>query len=167
VLRWGGQDDAAVIRDLSARVFGHFGDYGAFLPRYLDDPWVKTIVAESDGVVAGFVMVGLTASPRLGGELVADLLAIAVAPGRQGQGLGTVLLEQALVVAAGLGQRYGLRAIELSVADTNPGAQRFFTRHGFVVVTPTDGYYPAGQVAIRMSRSLEARAGRAVPGGRR
>jgi ribosomal protein S18 acetylase RimI-like enzyme len=64
-------------------------------------------------------------------------------------------MERALALAATLAGRYGVDEVELSVADTNPGAQRFFARHGFTVADADEGRYPAGQVAIRMARPLE------------
>jgi ribosomal protein S18 acetylase RimI-like enzyme len=149
--------DAAAVRVISEQVFSYLGDYGTYLPRYLDDGWVTTAVDEEGGVVRGFVMVGLAPSRRTGGGAVADLLAIAVGPAFQRAGLGTKLLAQAEVLAADLQERFGVNEMELSVADTNSGAQRFFTRHGFRVIDATEGRYPAGQVAIRMARLLPRR----------
>jgi ribosomal protein S18 acetylase RimI-like enzyme len=99
-------------------------------------------------------MVGLTASRRQGGVLVADILAIAVAAAHRGRGLGAELMERALALASALAGRYGVDEVELSVADSNPRAQRFFVRHGFAVADEDEGRYPAGQVAIRMARPL-------------
>lgn len=158
MIRLAAKGDTETIRSLSVEAFAQFGDYGTFLPRYLVDPWVRTLVCVEQGALVGFVMVGLTASRRQGGVLVADILAIAVTSAWQGRGLGTSLMERALALAAALAGRYGVDAVELSVADTNPGAMRFFQRHGFVVADADEGRYPAGQVAIRMSRPLRATA---------
>jgi ribosomal protein S18 acetylase RimI-like enzyme len=155
MLRLATQADTEAIRALSAEAFSQFGDYGTFLPRYLADPWVRTIVRLEGDQLVGFVMVGLTASRRRGGVLVADILAIAVPAAHQGRGVGTSLLERALALATALAGRYGVDEVELSVADTNPGAMRFFTRYGFVVADADEGRYPAGQVAIRMARQLK------------
>jgi ribosomal protein S18 acetylase RimI-like enzyme len=154
VIRLAVKGDTDAIRELSAEAFAQFGDYGTFLPRYLSDPWVRTIVCVEQEALVGFVMVGLTASRRRGGVLVADILAIAVEVAHRGQGLGTELMERALALATAVAGRYGVAEIELSVADTNPRAQRFFGRHGFAVADADEGRYPAGQVAIRMSRAL-------------
>ncbi|HEY3357094.1 MAG TPA: N-acetyltransferase [Polyangia bacterium] len=146
--------DTEAVRVISEQVFSYLGDYGTYLPRYLEDAWVTTSVDETAGVVRGFVMVGLAPSRRAGAGAVADLLAIAVAPEFQRQGLGTAFLAHAFVLAADLQERYGVTEMELSVADANPGAQRFFARHGFRVVDAAEGRYPAGQVAIRMARLI-------------
>jgi len=156
VIRLAAKGDTEAIRALSAEAFAQFGDYGTFLPRYLADPWVRTVVCVEQGVLVGFAMVGLTASRRQGGVLVADLLAIAVRAAHCGRGLGTALMERALALATALAGRYGVAEVELSVADTNPRAQRFFVRHGFAVADADEGRYPAGQVAIRMARPLAA-----------
>jgi ribosomal protein S18 acetylase RimI-like enzyme len=154
VLRPATPHDASAVGVIAAQVFGYLGDYGAFLPRYLEDQWVTTVIDAEPGGVRGFVMVGLAPSRQAGGGAVADLLAIAVAPGHQGRGLGTRLMARALELAAELAGRYDVHTLELSVADTNPGAQRFFARHGFEVVDATEGLYPNGQVAIRMARPI-------------
>jgi hypothetical protein len=86
VIRLAAKGDTETIRALSVEAFSQFGDYGAFLPRYLADPWVRTLVRVEGGVLVGFVMVGLTASRRQGGVLVADILAIAVKGGQQQRG---------------------------------------------------------------------------------
>ena len=158
MIRLVAKGDTEAIRALSAEAFSQFGDYGTFLPRYLADPWVRTLVRVEGGALVGFVMVGLTASRRQGGVLVADILAIAVTAGYQGRGIGTLLMERALTLATALAGRYGVDEVELSVADTNPGARRFFQRQGFVVADADEGRYPAGQVAIRMSRPLRPMA---------
>ena len=154
MIRLAAKGDTEAIRALSAEAFAQFGDYGTFLPRYLTDPWVRTIVGVEQGALVGFVMVGLTASRRQGGVLVADILAIAVDPAHRGRGIGTELMQRALALAAALAGRYGVAEVELSVADTNSRAQQFFVRHGFAVADADEGRYPAGQVAIRMSRPL-------------
>lgn len=154
MLRLAAKGDTEAIRALSAEAFAQFGDYGTFLPRYLADPWVRTVVAVEKAALVGFVMIGLTASRRQGGVLVADILAIAVDTAHRGRGLGTQLMERALALATAQAGRYGVDEVELSVADTNPRAQRFFARHGFVVADADEGRYPAGQVAIRMARPI-------------
>ena len=38
------------VKRLSAEVFSRFGDYDKALPEMLDWPWIRTVVAEADGV---------------------------------------------------------------------------------------------------------------------
>ena len=149
------KSDTEAIRAISAQVFAQFGDYGTFLPRYLDDAWVETAVDEEAGCIRGFIMLALAPSRRPRSGPIADMLAIAVAPGQQNQGLGAALLTHAVALASRLREQYDVREIELSVADTNVAAQRFFRRHGFRVVDATEGRYPAGQTAMRMARTID------------
>ena len=55
------------------------------------------------------------------------LVAAAVLPALRGRGVGTELMREAEVYAAGR----GMRAIELGVEDSNPGARRLYERLGY------------------------------------
>jgi len=61
------------------------------------------------------------------GPQAAELLSIMVAPDRRNQGIGAELLA-ALVDAC---RARGLPLLDVTVDATNPGAQRFYARHGF------------------------------------
>ena len=58
----------------------------------------------------------------------AELLSIMVEPGRRSQGIGALLLA-ALVEAC---QERAIPLLDVTVDTSNEGAQRFYTRHGFV-----------------------------------
>jgi len=74
---------------------------------------------------------------------------IAVAPGAQGQGLGTRLLT-ALIDES---QRRGCRRLDLEVRADNDVAVRLYERHGFTRVGLRRGYYqPSGADALVMRR---------------
>jgi len=88
-------------------------------------------------------------------RVVPELIAIAVDPRHQAQGVGKRLLLHALEFARAWQQTTGVRSVQLNVADTNRRALEFFTRTGFVVLDPNDGTYPRGQRSIRMVRPLE------------
>jgi ribosomal protein S18 acetylase RimI-like enzyme len=159
--------DFNFIRHLSAEVFDIFGDYGTFLPRYLDHPAVQTTVCEVDGKPCGFIMVALVIGDRIlpwerdlwqglrrqedaeSGSLDAEVVAIAVEPGYQGRGLGRMLMEQALTYVSRCPGP--VRSIQLNVAHTNSRAMEFFRRQGFQLVDAADGTYPRGQRSIRMA----------------
>jgi ribosomal protein S18 acetylase RimI-like enzyme len=164
-IREGSAADMAFVRDVSAEVFTQFGDYGAFLPSYLEHPSVFTVVAEDQGRPMGFLMLALVASTRVmpweaptRGEpeevLDAEVLAIAVAPEHQSRKVGTRLMEYAVSCAMGWHRTVAVRSLQLNVAHTNHRAHDFFTRQGFVEVDPSDGFYPRGQRSIRMARRL-------------
>jgi ribosomal protein S18 acetylase RimI-like enzyme len=60
---------------------------------------------------------------------VAEVNGLAVAPGRQGEGIGGRLLEAAIERS----RRQNLRRLVLRVLSSNPGARRLYERHGFEV----------------------------------
>jgi [ribosomal protein S18]-alanine N-acetyltransferase len=112
------------------------------------------LVAEEAGELAGYA--GLL-TPG-GGQ--ADVLTLAVAEQRWGQGLGAALLD-ALLGEAG---RRGCSEVFLEVRVDNHRAQRLYQRRGFVEIGIRRGYYqPSGTDALVMRLTLD-RAGRALPG---
>ncbi|HEX7982114.1 MAG TPA: ribosomal protein S18-alanine N-acetyltransferase [Duganella sp.] len=69
----------------------------------------------------------------------AHLLNVAVAARMQGQGLGRVLLNQAVACARGL----GMESVLLEVRPSNERALRIYERYGFKQIGRRKGYYPA------------------------
>ena len=99
------------------------------------------IVAEDDGVIAGYG--GLLA--QRGGQ--ADVLTLAVAAHRWGEGIGTALLEGLLSEAS----RRGCTEIFLEVRVDNDRAQRLYQRRGFTGIGVRRAYYqPSGTDALVM-----------------
>lgn len=151
-------DDAAFVASLSREVFSIFGDYEHTLPQYLEYPGVDTVICEVARRPAAFIMLALTMSDKRGPgregarALVAEVVAIAVAPPHQGRGIGRALLRVA--------ERWALRcrlpvaALELNVAHDNHRAQGLFQAFGFTIANENDGTYAGGQRSIRMSRPL-------------
>jgi ribosomal-protein-alanine N-acetyltransferase len=102
------------------------------------------LVAEDDGVIVGYA--GLLAA---GGQ--ADVLTIAVASDRWGQGIGTALLERLLTEAADRGST----EVFLEVRADNTRAQRLYRWRGFTDVGVRHAYYqPSGTDAIVMRLDL-------------
>lgn len=172
-IRAGSSGDVTFVRELSEEVFNQFGDYGTFLPSYLNHPSVLTAVGEEAGAAVGYIMLALVSSTRRlpwspveevdptsepGDEgqewLDAEVLAIAVEPEHQTARVGTKLLEYAIRCAEGWKRTMGVRSVQLNVAHTNDRAIRFFDKMGFKVVDPQDGIYPKGQRSIRMARDI-------------
>ena len=99
------------------------------------------IVADDDGVIAGYG--GLLAQP--GGQ--ADVLTLAVAEHRWGEGIGGALLDGLLTEAG----RRGCTDIFLEVAVDNDRAQRLYRRRGFTDIGIRRAYYqPSGTDALVM-----------------
>lgn len=80
---------------------------------------------------------------------VADVMTIAVAPERQGQGLGTRLLRDLMTTARAGGAAY----LMLEVRADNAAAQHLYERHGFSVLRVRRRYYQPGDVDALIMRA--------------
>ena len=102
------------------------------------------LVAQDGPVIAGYA--GLLAA---GSQ--ADVLTLAVAADRWGQGIGSALLEALLAEAA----RRGCTEVFLEVRADNPRAQALYLRYGFEQIGLRKAYYqPSGTDALVMRRDL-------------
>ena len=147
--------DAEFVLTLARQSFLEYGSYDDYLKDWFAHPDVTTVIAEIDGVWAGFFMLTHYIDGEASGERVADLVAIAVAPEHQSRGVGRRLLERA--IAAAREKQPSVHRIRLVVAEGNARAQRFFSRQGFRSGRGI-GVYPAGQRALRMEKSLRETA---------
>jgi ribosomal-protein-alanine N-acetyltransferase len=105
-------------------------------------PWTLGIFSEclrvgygclgvfQDGALVGYVIFNWGA-----GE--SHLLNLCIHPDRQGQGLGSLLLSQAIDRARGL----GCQAMFLEVRPSNPAAAGLYARRGFQIVGRRPDYY--------------------------
>ena len=150
-IRRASHDDQALLGELADDVFSLYGsDYGLMIPAYARDIRVITLIYEEDGAQAGFIQVGFLEAPGTGRELIADILAVAVAPGFQNLGYGTALFQRVFELLRPMRERGTVADIQLTVAHTNDRATRLFERLGFRVVQSDYGLYEGGQRAIRM-----------------
>ena len=154
------------IRTTAAAVYRALGDYGTIIPSWLAHTGVLSFVdTAGGGQRRGFILVGFytadeSITGRDDGAWTADLLAIAVAPEHQRQGVGKGLLCYALEVARAAGTERCVTEIRLTVSDGNTVARSMFDKAGFSVIDDDFGSYDGGQRAIRMRRAIEpARAG--------
>jgi ribosomal protein S18 acetylase RimI-like enzyme len=135
-------DDLDFIRELSIEVFSMFGDYGEVIYPWFSNPEVIPVMYVHNGLdPAGFGLVSV---------VTGEILAIAVAPTYQRRGIGSALLTYMDFLAT---QR-GLRMLLLHTAKENTEAQSFFRKRGFKVVGAQESYYPKGQTALIMSKSI-------------
>ena len=136
--------DDAFIERLSAAAFGDF-DPGAG-PRTLGlarRPEAHTLVAERGPDRLGFVVVERT-------EGTAWVEAIAVVPSERGQGVGVVLMKEALRLA----RRLGASRVRLTTAQANLEALSLFLKCGFAIEGRMAHYYARGQDACALVRSV-------------
>ena len=123
-----------------------------------EEAWTRRMLAD-ELVAAGrhyLVAVDGARVTGYGGLLTvaatADVLTLAVAADRWGQGIGSALLE-ALLAEAG---NRGCTEIFLEVRTDNTRAQRLYRRYEFADVGIRRGYYqPSGADALVMRRELE------------
>jgi ribosomal protein S18 acetylase RimI-like enzyme len=142
--------DHSAMVEIGAEVYANLGNYREILPSWLCHPGVEAYVAVGQGeTIEGFIMVGIFDAPKPATGAVLDLLAIAVAPPFQRQGLGTALLHFAVQTAEADSRVLELR---LTVAEDNAVAQRLFKSVGFEILDENHGAYDRGQRAIRMAR---------------
>lgn len=103
------------------------------------------LVAEEANALIGYAGMMFTGGSQ------ADVVTLAVAPARWGQGTGTALLT-ALVDEA---DKRGYREVLLEVRKDNPRARRLYLRHGFDEIGIRRGYYqPSGVDAVVMRKVL-------------
>jgi ribosomal-protein-alanine N-acetyltransferase len=93
-------------------------------------PSALLVVAEQDGVVAGFAVTWYAADE-------AELGDIAVLPELRGRGFGRALLEGVSAES----KRRGARFLFLEVRESNERARSVYERAGFVLVGRRPGYY--------------------------
>jgi ribosomal protein S18 acetylase RimI-like enzyme len=154
----GRPEDASAVESLAAEVFAAYGDYGQIIPRFYSTQGVHPFVARDAGELIGFVLLGFL--PWTGGAAgkdwwVGDLLAIAVAPDRQGRGIGRRLMGEVDRLVSEMADWRDLKEIQLTCAADNEGGLAFFDRLGYRVVERNHGNYSNGQSAWRLARTLE------------
>lgn len=79
------------------------------------------------------------------------VLSIAVRRGYRRKGVGTKLMTELLKVLQGK----RVKRVELEVRVSNYAAQEFYRKLGFREVGMIEQYYPDGEDAVKMSRSLQ------------
>ena len=145
-----------------AEAYRDLGDYTRILPSWLEQPGVLAWIDQDARTRGrGFAMLGFYAED-IGGarapraqQVVADLLALAVLPTYQRQGIGSRLLAHVIEVAERVAPSSHIAQLRLTVAEDNVSAQRLYERAGFAFV---DGAatYDRGQRALRMVKPLAA-----------
>ncbi len=141
--------DLPFVCDLSRRVFRRYGPYEEILPRWFISGLSMVVVAETRRGPVGFAMMARMADQGAGQE-TAEIMAIAVDPSRQGQGVGRALME-ALERKA---REASIRRLILHTAMDNMTAKALFSRLGFSVAEARKGFYPEGQDALMMCKML-------------
>jgi ribosomal protein S18 acetylase RimI-like enzyme len=141
--------DSLYIAQLSERVFRIYGPYEKIIRSWLESGMTLTLVALVNRKPAGFVMISqfpLEANP----QQISEILAIAVAPEKQRLGIGETLLKEVEKRAA----QMGISELFLHTAEENLAAQNLFAKNEYVLRGINEGFYPAGQNALIMSKKI-------------
>ncbi len=141
--------DSHYIAQLSERVFRIYGPYEKIISSWLESGLTVTLVALMNRRPAGFVMISQfpqEANP----QQVSELLAIAVGPEKQRMGIGEMLLKEVEKRAA----QMGISELFLHTAEENLAAQNLFAKNEYVLRGINEGFYPAGQNALIMSKKI-------------
>ncbi|HYC21990.1 MAG TPA: GNAT family N-acetyltransferase [Candidatus Bathyarchaeia archaeon] len=149
-LRRGGPDDRSYIVTLAMRAFADFGEYDEIISEWLDSPGVVSIIAADPGARCGFALVAPRRTVGFRRNSTAELIAIAVSEAARGRGVGRSLLERVELIARG----WAAGEIRLHTAVSNAPARRFFGSAGFRVLDTADAFYPNGQRALELRKSL-------------
>jgi ribosomal-protein-alanine N-acetyltransferase len=123
--------DLADVLALEQRVYPHPWSMANFVDS-LNSHYQAWVLRERDGTLLGYFLLMAIVDE-------AHLLNVAVAAERQGQGLGHLLLNQAVACARGL----GMESVLLEVRPSNTRALHIYERYGFQQIGRRKGYYPA------------------------
>jgi ribosomal-protein-alanine N-acetyltransferase len=125
------QADLADVLALEESVYPHPWSMGNFVDS-LNSQYEAWVVRDQHGDLLGYFLLMAIVDE-------AHLLNVAVAAGRHGQGLGRLLLNQAVACARGL----GMTSVLLEVRPSNTRALKIYERYGFKQIGRRKGYYPA------------------------
>ena len=117
--------------------------------------WRRLLSGHASVLVSGTPRDGLLAAAVMlyrKGAAVARLYSLTVAPAARGQGLARALMAACEADATDR----GARAVRLEVRVTNSSAIRLYEAGGYRVIATLESYYPDGEAALRMEKSLEA-----------
>ena len=113
------------------------------MEHFLRLPGARSVLAEADGVLAGFALGYRDAD-------IARVVTLDVHPDFRRRGLGSRLLRDLLALLSAAGSR---RAV-LEVDVRNSGAIAFYAREGFGQIGRIPSYYGRGLDAFEMTRPL-------------
>jgi ribosomal protein S18 acetylase RimI-like enzyme len=141
--------DIDFINDLSDQVFAVYGSYREIITSWFGSETTATFIAKAGKKPIAFGMLGFLSDEHYQKRL-AELLAMAVAPAWQKQGIGRKILE----VIEDKAKELHIKQLSLHTARKNLAAQKLFAKNGFVIAGIKDQYYPAGQTSLMMIKEF-------------
>jgi ribosomal-protein-alanine N-acetyltransferase len=115
------------------------------LAHYMARRGAFTLVAEEDGLIAGFVV------GQRHGKGIGHIITIDVLPEARRSGVGSLLIEASEQRLRG----EGCDSVYLETAVDNPAALMFYKRHGYHVLRTIPRYYMNQIDALVMGKKLE------------
>lgn len=149
-IRAGDADDLDMLLDLEDRVFATDRMSRRSLRHFLVSPTSQVLVAERDGLVAGYSLVLFRPN-----SAIARLYSIAVAPDCTGSGIGPALLEAAEDAALSRNCSH----LRLEVHEKNQRAIELYRKCGYSQFGRYQHYYQDEGHAYRFQKTL-VRTGR-------
>jgi ribosomal-protein-alanine N-acetyltransferase len=125
------QSDLDDVLGLEESVYPHPWSMGNFTDS-LSSNYEAWVLRDQDGYLLGYFLLMAIVDE-------AHLLNVAVSAEKQGQGLGRLLLNQAVACSRGL----GMTSVLLEVRPSNTRALEIYERYGFKQIGRRKGYYPA------------------------
>jgi ribosomal-protein-alanine N-acetyltransferase len=130
LIRYGDEHDLAAIHAIEVASFADPWALEGFRDM-LDHSRAKVIVAtETDGVLIGYAVAWYVADE-------AEIANIAVAPSARRRGVGAVLLDRLLEIAA----TFGARSVFLEVRESNEAARQLYASRRFEIAGRRTAYY--------------------------
>ena len=148
-IRLSSYTDSAFIKDLSAKAFEPFGDYGDVVLNWYMSGQSITTVACHEEIPVGFSMVSRPFS-RYDMINSSELLAIGIEHEWQGKGIGKLLLKEIENAA----KYAGIKTIFLHTAVENRNARKLFSDSGYGIWQIKKNFYPKGQDACVMAKDI-------------
>ena len=148
-IRFSSVTDSFFIRDLSAKAFKPFGEYGDVVLKWHLSGNSITIIASQEEIPLGFAMVSKPFS-RYDMNNSAELLSIAIESAWQGKGIGKLLLKEIEKVST----KAGIITVFLHTAVDNRNARKLFSDSGYGNWQIKKNFYPEGQDACVMAKKL-------------
>jgi len=144
-VRRGRAADLDAVWDIENRVFETDRMSRRSLRRLLGSPSAATVVAQSEGAIAGVAVVLFRATSR-----IARLYSIAVAPKHTGRGIASALLAAAEQAA----RSRKCRSVRLEVHEKNHGAINVYRKAGYHEFGRHHQYYEDRGHALRFEKLL-------------
>jgi ribosomal-protein-alanine N-acetyltransferase len=147
-------DDLEMLAVLDKEVFGDVAYSPHYLRTFFNLFRTTWYVAEHDGELAGYALVGLSSdSSGSSGKKEAWLLGLAVSSRHQGHGLASKLMTKAMEVC----RREGVSDAFITVRPDNAAVSHLYHQFGFVQVgAERENYYGNGEPRKVLHRSLKA-----------